>query len=129
MSRVSAAADTARSLEEFLASPLRGGHDAVDPDGLLVPAATALLAVVQRSGGGELLLSAGPDHSWAVRIFHDGTGPVVELVQQVSLEQESTVPPGPIPTPVVDPSDPGPGPRPEVAAELAELLRTRKSSA
>lgn len=126
MSRVSAAADTARSLEAFLSSPLRGGHDPVDPDGLLLPAATALLAVVQRSGGGELLLSAGPDHSWAVRIFHDGTGPAVELVQQMSVEGES-VPPGPILT--VDPSDPGPAPRPEVAAELAELLRTRKSPA
>ncbi|GAA1268382.1 hypothetical protein GCM10009609_34380 [Pseudonocardia aurantiaca] len=122
MSRVSAVDESMRGLLEGLTAQERS---AVDPDGLLRAAARALLGVAQRFKGRELMVSVGPEYRVAVKIRDEGAGPQVELVP----DPTNGVVPRPSvsePEPAVRAEPAGPGPRPEVATELADLLRKRE---
>ncbi len=100
-SRVSAVADATGALRDLLGQV---EDTALDPDGLLMAAARALLAVVSHSPDAELCVSAGPDHRWHVRVVHDADG--------ITARIGSGERPGP----------PADGPR-TVVTELADLLR------
>ena len=128
-SRVAAVTDAVEGLLEGLTVQERR---AADPDGLLSAAVRALLGVAQRFERGELIVSVGPEHAFSVRIRDDGAGPKVELVSV--LINGVSKPPAPAPEPGVpkprssaeEPSPAFRGPPPEVAAELADLLRGRE---
>ena len=104
LSRVAATTEATRAVEAQLESP--GAGD------LLVPAARALLGVLHRAGGGELVVSLGTDPDRAVRVRDGAGGPSVELVPAAG---PATGPP-PAAAPA-DAADDG------VAARLAALLR------
>lgn len=102
LSRVAATTEATRAVEAQLESP--GAGD------LLVPAARALLGVLHRAGGGELVVSLGTDPDRAVRVRDGVDGPAVELVPAA----------GPTPRPpAAAPADAEDG----VAARLAAQLR------
>jgi hypothetical protein len=119
LSRLSAATEVTRALEAQLAP-----HPEADPAGLLVPAARALLGVLQRCGGGELVVSLGSDRQWSVRVRQDGSGPSVELVGD-AVVTGATTPAVPRPAAAAD-LLPAPRPAPDqgVATRLAEVLRS-----
>jgi hypothetical protein len=132
MSRVSAVTEAVEGLLAGLAAQERG---AADPDGLLHAATRALLSVAQRFEGRELLVSVGPEHAVAVRIRDDGAGPTLELVagpDAVASTRQAPARSAPAPEPAVptprSSAEPAPAltePQPDVAAELADLLRRR----
>ena len=115
LSRVEATAEATRALEAQLTGP--AGRPA-DPDDLLVPAARALLGVLHRAGGGELVVSLGSDPTRAVRVRDGAGGPAAELVRtgpdRTGTDAGSPGTPAPVTAP-----DPDEG----VAVRLAALLR------
>jgi hypothetical protein len=112
LSRLSAAGEATLALEAQLAA-----HPDADPAGVLVPAARALLGVLGRSGGGELVVSLGSHEQWAVRVRQDASGPTAELVSGTGASGSGvSTPPSPTGT--------ASAPDPAVAARLAEVLRS-----
>ena len=107
LSRVAATTEATRALEAQLESP--GAGD------LLVPAARALLGVLHRAGGGELVVSLGTDPARVVRVRDGAGGPSAELVPAAG--PATGPPPGPA---AAAPPD---APDDDVAARLAALLR------
>jgi hypothetical protein len=117
LSRVAAADEATRDLGAQLAAP-GAGDPPSDPARLLVPAARALLGVLHRAGGGELVVSLGSDPARAVRVRDGAGGPSVELVRAVPAAPGAVpVPAAPVPTTAMSAADEG------VAARLAALLR------
>ncbi len=113
LSRVTSVDAAAQSLARALEDEPTG----TDPDRhpLVVAAARALLNLVSGTGSGELHLLVDPDAGTAVRVRHDGTDAVAELVR---------VGPAPVePAPaasVAAPAEPGP-------AHLAEVAPTERA--
>ena len=121
LSRVAAADEATRDLGAQLAAP-GAGDPPSDPARLLVPAARALLGVLHRAGGGELVVSLGSDPARAVLVRDGAGGPSVELVRPVPAAPvpaaAAPVPAAPVPPTAMSAADEG------VVSRLAALLRS-----
>jgi hypothetical protein len=82
----------------------------IDPDGVLRASVRALVPLARRNPAVEVMVSVGPEHTWAARLSHGPDGPVVDLVR------------GPGRPPAADRLIAGSESR--IAAELATWLRT-----